>query len=202
MEGAEQRVHNSEIRVITNEADGKKYLEGYGIVFNSESRLLYGFFVERVLPEAVVGADMTEIISKYNHDINRTLGTTWAGTLTYTIDDRGVKYRVELPNNEDGRTVAELAQRGDLRGSSFEFRVKEDKWYTETRNGVQIDRRDIVKFEWIGDLSPVIREAYPGTHGLDVQKRSYEEMRNKAYVPTIPEKPSEEELMLKCILGV
>ncbi|MFD0878258.1 HK97 family phage prohead protease, partial [Massilia pinisoli] len=113
----------SEFRIV-KEGD-KTYLEGYGIVFNSDSRLLYGFFKERILPEAVVGADMSRMVSKFNHDINQVLGTTWAGTLTYTTDARGVKYKVELPDTQVGRDVAVLAERGDLRASSFEFRTEE-----------------------------------------------------------------------------
>lgn len=173
-------MHNSELRISTTE-DGKRYLEGYGIVFNSESRLLYGRFIEKINPAAVRGADMSEIVSKYNHDMNYTLGTTWAGTLTYEIDDRGVKYKVELPNNVDGDRVAVLAERGDLRGSSFEFLTKKDSWTKEVRNGKTVEVREILEFEWIGDLSPVISEAYPGTQGLQLQKRFYEERMAEAF---------------------
>ncbi|GAB3511663.1 HK97 family phage prohead protease [Emticicia fontis] len=176
----------SEFRIV-KEGD-KTYLEGYGIVFNSDSRLLYGFFKERILPEAVVGADMSRMVSKFNHDINQVLGTTWAGTLTYTTDARGVKYKVELPDTQVGRDVAVLAERGDLRASSFEFRTEEDQWFTETHEGKEIDVRVIKKFSAIRDLSPVIDEAYEGTQGLGLTKRDYEECRGMPEPPTPPEK--------------
>jgi len=194
----ESRSHEgNEFRIVISE-DGKKHLEGYGIVFNSESRLLYGFFVERVLPEAIDGADMTRIVSQFNHDRNMVLGTSWAGTLTYSIDARGVKYKVELPDTNAGRDVAILAERGDLRASSFGFRVKDDYWTIETRDGKQIEVRTIKKFELINDLSPVIDEAYEGTQGLDISKRFYEERKNAALGGT-PPKESEEDKYLKLL---
>jgi HK97 family phage prohead protease len=174
----EIRYHDSnEFRLVIEE-DGKQYLEGYGIVFNSESRLLYGFFVERILPEAIDGADMSRIVSQFNHDRNMVLGTSWAGTLTYSMDTRGVKYRVQLPDTSAGRDVGVLAKRGDLRASSFGFTVKEDYWTLETREGKKIEVRTIKKFEVINDLSPVIDEAYTGTQGIEVSKRFYEDRKN------------------------
>ena len=195
----ENRSHEgNEFRIVTGE-DGKKYLEGYGIVFNSESRLLYGFFVERILPEAIDGADMTRIVSQFNHDRNMVLGTSWAGTLTHSIDARGVKYKVALPDTNAGRDVAVLAERGDLRASSFGFRVKDDYWTIETRDGKQVEVRTIKKFESINDLSPVIDEAYEGTQGLDVSKRFYEECRSAALGGGEPPKESEEDKYLKLL---
>ena len=199
MEMQEVRYHDgNEFRLVTGE-DGKRYLEGYGIVFNSESRLLYGFFVERVLPEAIEGADMTRIVSQFNHDRNMVLGTSWAGTLTYSIDARGVKYKVELPDTTAGRDVGVLAERGDLRASSFGFRVKDDYWTVETRDGKQIEVRTIKKFEVINDLSPVIDEAYTGTQGLEISKRYYEERKNATIGGSLPPKESEEDKYLKLL---
>lgn len=200
MEMQEVRYHDgNEFRLVTDN-NGKRYLEGYGIVFNSESRLLYGFFVERVLPEAIEGADMTRIVSQFNHDRNMVLGTSWAGTLTYSVDARGVKYKVELPDTTAGRDVGVLAERGDLRASSFGFRVKDDYWTIETRDGKEIEVRTIKKFEVINDLSPVIDEAYTGTQGLEISKRFYEERKNVALVGGgTPPKESEEDKYLKLL---
>lgn len=195
LEREKRAIDDCEFRVVT-EGD-KKYLEGYGIVFNSNSRLLYGYFIERIHPDAVNGADMSRIICKYNHDINQVLGTSWAGTLSYSIDARGVKYKVELPDTQVGRDVAVLAERGDLRGSSFEFRTQEDKWYTEIHDGKEVEVREILKFAVIRDLSPVIDEAYEGTQGLGLSKRDYEEVRGVE-----PPKKEVKDGYLKLLCGV
>lgn len=192
----ENRQYESEFRVV-KEGD-KTFLEGYGIVFNSDSRLLYGYFIERINPDACNGADMSRIISKFNHDVNQVLGTSWAKTLTYTIDKRGVKYKVELPDTQVGRDVAVLAERGDLRASSFEFRTQEDKWYTEIRDGKEVEVREILKFAAIRDLSPVIDEAYEGTQGLGLSRRDYEEYRNDFQQPAMPDKDA----YLKHLCGI
>lgn len=182
MEEMEYRFQEAtEMRVVKDEKTGKRYLEGYGIVFNSDSRMIYGIFKERIMPEAINDTtDMTEIVAKYNHDINRTLGTTWANTLTWEKDKKGVKYRVELPDTETGREVAILAERGDLRGSSFEFMLAKEgyRWVVEKVGDMEIDVREVTNIRKIADLSPVIRPAYPGTENtIKTYKRQMEEAR-------------------------
>lgn len=162
---------------IAQEGD-KNFLEAYGIVFNRDSHPIYGLFIERIDPKALDNADMRSIISKYNHDINKVLGTTWANTLTYKIDDKGVKYRVELPDTETGREVKVLAERGDLRGSSFEFIIAKEgaKWTQEDRGGIKVDIRTVTNIAEILDLSPVMRPAYPDTEGkVKIYKREMQE---------------------------
>lgn len=173
----EQRINKSaEFRL--EERDGKHYLRGYGIVFNSESHPIYGMFIERIEPRALDGADMGEIISKYNHDMNRTLGTTWANTLKYGTDERGVWYEVELPKTATGEEVRVLAERGDLRGSSFEFDLNPEgaTWSVEKRDGKNMEIRTITSIKGVYDLSPVMRPAYPATEGtIEVYKRQMQE---------------------------
>lgn len=167
---------DTEFRVST-EGD-KTYLEGYGIVFNRDSHPIYGMFIERIDPRALDNADTSQIISKYNHDISRVLGTTWANTLTFSIDSKGVKYRVLLPDTETGREVKHLTERGDLRGSSFEFRIAKEgaKWTQEDRGGIKVDIRTVTNISELLDLSPVMRPAYPDTEGkLKTYKRERDE---------------------------
>lgn len=188
----EYRFTDSGPEMRVEQRDGKNYLKAYGIVFNSDSRVLYGWFKERIKPEALDAADMTEIISKYNHDINRSLGTTWGGTLTWGKDDTGVWYEVELPDTETGREVKVLAERGDLRGSSFEFELNTDgaRWLTEeVADGVTIDVREVTNIRKIYDLSPVMRPAYPKTEGMvEVYKREQRDFTGQTEEPPNPEK--------------
>lgn len=157
-------------------------LSTYGIVFDKRSLAIYGMFYEIIKPEAVAEADFSRSISKFNHDINLVLGTAWAKTLRYSIDKKGVKYEVDLPNTETGRTVQVLAERGDLRGSSFEFIINREgaKWRTEKENNIDIEIREVVNIREVLDLSPVMRPAYPDTEkSMKIYKRMVEEEMNE-----------------------
>lgn len=174
----ERRRHSASQFGIETRANGKKYLTGYGIVFNVLSRSMYGWY-ERILPSALDGCDVTEVISKFNHDMNMPLGTSWARTLTWEVDEKGVKYSVELPDTNLGRDIEVLVGRGDLRDSSFEFNTATGgvDWVTEqTTDGFEIEIREIKKLRKLWDLSPVMLGAYPdtGKEGLSVAKREYE----------------------------
>lgn len=189
----------SQFRVLTGEG-GKSYLEGTAIVFNKRSANLgwrdYKVY-EIISPDACNGARMDEIICKYNHDINEVLGTTWAGTLTYEITPNEVRYKVELPlDTETGRKVKALAERGDLRGNSFEFMPAEDGmlWREEIEDGEKINVVTITRFEGVYDFAPVMRPAYPDTNGsISVSKRtmdSFNEFRAQLEKPT-PDKENQ-----------
>lgn len=47
------------------------------------------------------------------------LGTTAAGTLQLTQDEKGLKYEILLPNTQTGNDMRELVNRGDVQGASF-----------------------------------------------------------------------------------
>lgn len=174
----ERRIHNASRFGIETRANGKKYLTGYGIVFNVLSRSMYGWY-ERILPAVLDGCDVSEVICKFNHDMNMPLGTSWARTLTWEVDEIGVKYSVELPDTNLGRDIEVLVNRGDLRDSSFEFTTATGgvDWVTEeTTDGFEIEIREVKKLRKLWDLSPVMLGAYPdtGKEGLSVAKREYE----------------------------
>ena len=50
------------------------------------------------------------------------------GSLTLSIDDRGLKYSFEAPNTALGDELLEGLRRGDISTSSFAFTVKSDSW--------------------------------------------------------------------------
>lgn len=135
-------------------------LTGYASVFNKLSQNLGGF-VERVAPEAFNKslADGVPVFARFNHEDNFLLGTSEAETLRLSVDGTGLHYEVDLPDTQAGRDVKVLAERGDLRHSSFAFRTISDEWgYTEddfpmrTLTGVQLV-----------DVAPVVNPAYRDT---------------------------------------
>jgi HK97 family phage major capsid protein/HK97 family phage prohead protease len=142
----------------------KRTVEGYAIVFNSESRDLGGF-KEIILPEAIEGViEQSDVLALVNHDINKGVlarSTNGRGSLKLIPDKKGVKYSLEAPKTALGDEVIEGINRGDIRTSSFSFSVGKEGQAWERRGKMAI--RTITKFENIYDVSAVYREAYENT---------------------------------------
>ena len=150
--------------------DGR-IIEGYAIVFNQESRVMYDkerkkFFVEVIEPRAVTeeflrGCDIKLLV---NHNKERLLARSFrgVGSLEYEIDEYGVKYRTEAARDAEGDAVLEHIRRGDYFGSSFVF--------YDARDGVSYSKLDddtykrtVSKFANITDFAIVSDPAYFGT---------------------------------------
>lgn len=153
------------------EGEDSRRVEGYAIVFNQRSRVLYDrekkkFFVEVIEPRAITKEllDSCDIKFLFNHDNNHILGrsTYGYGTLSYEIDDYGVKFSIELPHSSDGNDVLELVRRGDVFGCSFAFTYDKDGVVDVRKNGENL--RTIIKFASISDFSIVVDPAYWGTY--------------------------------------
>jgi len=140
--------------------DGKKVITGYAIVFDSESRNLGGF-TETIDPDAMKDADVSDVVALLNHDTNLVLGRT-DKTLTIVTDKKGLRYEIRPPDTQAGRDVVTSIERGDIRGSSFGFTVKEDEWTEPKEKGGNWERK-ITKFDRIYDVSPVVYPAYEAT---------------------------------------
>jgi uncharacterized protein len=153
-------------------------VEGYGIVFNSESKDLGGF-IEVIDPKAVDGIlERQDVLALLNHDESRGVlarYTNGEGTMELEVDKKGVKYRFDAPDTPLGDEVLSSIRRGDIRASSFSFSVsKEGQLWEKRSDGT--DLRRIIKFNGIYDMSPVWREAYADT---SVAVRSFVEMRDE-----------------------
>jgi len=162
-------MENREIRITPNEdsevraaADSRK-IEGYGIVFNKESRDLGGF-KEVILPEAIEGVlEKSDVLALLNHDISKGVlarSTNGKGTMDLKPDKKGVKYGFEAPNFDLGNELIEGVRRGDIKGSSFAFTVAEEEWDYKRKPTAL---RTIKKFDQIYDMSPCYHEAYQDT---------------------------------------
>jgi len=132
---------------------------GYASVFLRESQNLGGF-VEVVAPgffNDSKSRGWPDVMARYNHDDNMLLGTTGAGTLTLSVDESGLSYDVVPPSSR--ADVYELVTRGDVRKSSFAFRMFEDEWST-TDQGYPL--RTLLRGQLV-DVAPVNVPAYTDT---------------------------------------
>lgn len=156
-QGIERReLHDLELRV---EGDGMT-LTGYAAVFNSASQPLP--FIERIEPGAFRDSlkSRNDVKLLWNHDTSTVLGSTRAGTLRLTEDERGLRVEAQLPDTQAGRDAATLIKRGDVTGFSFGFRVPVggDEW---PNAGERVLKRINVHEVSVGVAFP----AYLGTEG-------------------------------------
>ena len=126
--GIERRemLHDLEIR---QEGDGMT-LRGYAAVFNSPSQPLP--FIETIQPGAFRDSlkSRNDVKLLWNHDTSVVLGSTRAGTLRLTEDERGLLVEADLPMTQAGKDAAISIQRGDVTAFSFGFRIPAggDEW--------------------------------------------------------------------------
>lgn len=169
----ELRNTNHEVRNITPDS---RVVEGYALVFNSESRDLGGF-IEVIEPSSLDGViEKSDILCLLNHNEDRGIlarSKYGSGSLSLSVDEVGLKYRFEAPNTALGDELLEGLKRGDINTSSFAFTIDTDKW--EKRSDGSYLRR-IVRFKELFDVSPVYKEAYPDT---SVACRKMKELDNE-----------------------
>lgn len=140
---------------------GPSHIYGYAAAFNKLSRKLGGF-VEQVSATAFNesrASGWPEVVCRYNHADDQLLGTTWARTLSLATDETGLAYDVIPPQAR--ADVLEYVQRGDIKHSSFAFRVFPggDEWGVSDFN---YPMRTLLSVELV-DVAPVLDPAYRDT---------------------------------------
>lgn len=152
------------------------YIVGYAARFNQPSLPLAMWgdkgFIETIDSRAFDDVDMTKVIASVNHNYDKILARADKGTLSISVDAKGLKYEIKVPNTTTGKDTLEDVRNGNLSGSSFIFTTKEDKW---TFNGKGVhDQRTVLKVGKLIELGPVTMPAYPSSSAA-AAKRSYDE---------------------------
>jgi HK97 family phage prohead protease len=169
-----------ELRAYKSEEESRMLVEGYAIVFNSESRDLGGFtevVKENALDKAL--ERNTDVLALYGHDYQNVLGRQSANTLQLEKDERGIKFTLDLPNTQLGRDVYTLVERGDLKGNSFGFTVEKDSW---DKKGDKVIRT----IEQVRDLFEISIVSLPAYEATELVKRNFEEF-SEDITEAIPE---------------
>lgn len=170
----ETRVANEPFE-IREDGDGMTFT-GYAALWDSPSQPLP--FTERIQRGAFKRSlqSRNDIKLLWNHDTGAILGSTRAGTLTLTEDDRGLRATAKFPNTTLGRDTAELIRTGNVDSMSFGFSVPEggDKW---SKDGSE---RTLVSVR-IHEVSLVAFPAYTSTAGT-VSVRAYAAVAERAEV--------------------
>ena len=155
----EKRVYTIESRVEETE-DKRDVVVGYGSIFNSRSENLGGFY-EYISPSAITQEtiDNSDVRALINHDESLILARSTSGTLELNVDEKGLKYRFDIPETSYGKDLAINMKNGNITQSSFAFTVAEngDEWSTDEDGN---DVRTITKIDKLYDVSPVTYPAY------------------------------------------
>ena len=172
-----RRVINNNASLQVREQDGKPpRLTGYAIVFDTASLPLYSDDTETIreviAPEAVTQQllDTSDIVMTMFHNDSLILARSadGKGTLSYSIDEHGVKFDFEPPQTEDGKKAVELVKRGDIAGCSFAFSTdysdrQSVERTTATEGGKEITTYTVRKITGLYDFTLTPHPAYPAT---------------------------------------
>lgn len=164
----------------------KKRIRGYAAVFNSPT-IIAGWFEEEIAPGAFDRAlkEKQDVRCLMNHNPDLLLGRTESDTLTLGVDDHGLWYEDDVPDNNAGRDALESIGRGDMSGSSFGFYIRKQEWIEV--EGEQEKR--IIKDVDLFDVSPVTFPAYEDT---EVALRDKYGTKEKRTIPGMDDTRTEE----------
>ena len=171
VECAELRVRETAVGV----APGRT-ITGYAILFNTPSAPLWSDedseAREVIAPEAITKEVLDGCDIKFTmfHDRQLILARSnrGAGTLSYSVDDRGVAFEFDAPNTADGDKALELVRRGDLAGCSFAFTTRYwDSDFVERTvkvvNGSTLITYTVKAVTGVYDFTLAADPAYPDT---------------------------------------
>ena len=179
-----KEIRTAEVRATEPTADGKETLiiVGTPIVFDTPTTIndLCGSYTEVIKRGALDGADLTDSRLLVNHDMTRIPLARTPKTMQFSITEKGLEMRAELPDTEEARSVYTAVKREDLTGMSFAFSVPDDGSSFDAKTNT----RTITKISKVYEVSLVNFPAYP-TASAEARSTRAEslkklEARNKA----------------------
>ena len=172
MKNKETRTYTGSIEFRAEGEESRKII-GHAAVFDELSNNLGWFeeWYEKIDRNAFDDVLNDDVRALFNHDPNYPLARTKSGTLSISVDDKGLRYEFDAPNTTIGNDLLEMVKRGDISQSSFAFTIDTQEWVE--REG-EPTLRIIKKVKRLYDVSPV---TYPAYEGTDVAKNSLAEFR-------------------------
>lgn len=131
-------------------------IAGYAALFNSET-VIAGEFREALAPGCFrrTLSDRPDVVMLLNHDSGRVLGRVSAGTLALREDGTGLWFDLTPDTTTpSGQEAIGNVRRKDVRGCSFGFRVRAERW---EHGGNRLPLRIILD----ADLVEVTLTAFP-----------------------------------------
>lgn len=161
---ARERYFEAEFRA--EEEGEERRIVGRPAVYGQMTNIA-GVFNEIIERGAFDETDFSDVLFFINHNIDkiplaRSRRNNGSSTMTITTDDQGVSMNslVDVENHYEARALYSAVGRGDIKGMSFMFRIKEQKW--ENLDSDMPTRR-ILKVAKVFEVSAVNFPAYEGT---------------------------------------
>lgn len=149
--------------------DSDCYVEGYATTYSKPYVLVEidGVkYQERIAPDALVGADLSDVIFQYDHS-GKVLARKANGTLILEPGDQhGLFVAADLSKSAEARSLFEEIQNGLITQMSWGFVVEKDEYDRATHT------RTILKIKKVYDVSAV---SIPANADTSICARSYVE---------------------------
>lgn len=165
--GLEGRVGPIEVQAAASDDDDGKRISGYASVFNTPARIM-GFFTdweEEVAPGAFTKTlrESKRILSAFNHDLGRLLGTTDSKTARFSEDKTGLHYSVDVDERDPlALSVWSQVDARKVNGASIWFRVLKHLITLPAEDSDDLPRRRIIEVQ-LYEGGPVVRPAFTQT---------------------------------------
>lgn len=191
-------VENLRVREAEGE-EGKesRTIEGYALKFGVRSVLLndwWDSYYEVLEPGCLTKETLDQQDIKLTMFHNRQLilarSNKGEGTLSYEVDEVGVKFWAEMPHTADGDKALELVQRGDIAGCSFCYSTDEEdsehavSYERIKEDGEEVLLRHVKRIDHVYDFTLAADPAYEQT---EVSKREIDAALGKVPAITAPD---------------
>lgn len=175
---------------LKTRAEGEEMIiEGYFVVFNSQTELWTGAY-EEIAPNSLDKTLSNDIRALINHDTTLVLGRNKSGTLELKTDSRGLWGSIKInPNDTDAVNLYERVKRSDVDQCSFGFNVvsEETDWRDDgtvkwTITEVDLHEVSVCTFPAYEDTGVAARSKEVEQHKekqLEVRKAKLKERLNK-----------------------
>ena len=160
-------------RADNNETDEMK-IEGYFVVFNSETKLFENYY-EEISDKAFKDIDLSDIRALADHDTAKVLGRTKSQTLKLSVDDKGLYGEITINKNDsEAVNLYERVKRGDIDQCSFGFNILDETMDTRADGSTKWTITEIELFE----VSVVTFPAYADT-SVEARSAQIEQMKQR-----------------------
>lgn len=166
--------NNLELREVGDEKE--VHLQGYALTFDTISEDLG--FRETIRKGALNNCNMDNVVLNFNHDMDKPLArnnkSTGKGSLTLTVDEKGLFFDATPTNTSYARDLLENMKEGLIGKCSFAFSLdysdsEAQSW--DWDDGIRgYDFRTINKIERLYDVSIVTNPAYESTSCTSYQR--------------------------------
>jgi HK97 family phage prohead protease len=166
-------------RALEEDEDNKDnayIVEGYAAVFDEVYTLYedsYFKLDEVVLKEAFDDVDLTDVIFQYDH-VGRVFARTSNGTLTLSVDDKGLKIRAYLGGTEEGRNLYEEIKGGYTTKMSWGFSLDRnmDIERLESYNKETDKYYELQKIKGVTKIYDVSAVSLPANNATEISARN------------------------------